>query len=81
MKYKLGDRVIVKRSRSYNEDAVSFLESLSPSYVSKVIKIVSYSGEGGYYLLEDGFWHWSEDQIDGLYSPILTLTRFELLDL
>ena len=62
MKYKVGDKVVLKDSTTYDSDVRDWLWSLDNSVAT--IRLVA----GNYYYMKNAKWFWREDEIDGIYK-------------
>jgi hypothetical protein len=86
MKYKIGDRVIVKRE-GWSPDADSDLQNQTPPYTFEIsdIKYSEVYQEQCYIFVgKNQEWHWAEDQLELFQQPKSTepiKNRFEILDL
>lgn len=86
MKYKIGDRVIIKKDDHYSPDAKRALKKIN--YIGTIKEMLGEKDDidnEGYYILEKLGWRWREHHIEGislelekLFSPIII--RFELMD-
>jgi hypothetical protein len=75
MKYKVGDRIRVKKKYGYRDDIMETL--IRTNYVLTINRIVE---SGSYYeMIEENLATWHEMYIEDLYDPIEN--RFEILDL
>ena len=79
MKYKIGDRVKIKKKSTYSPDAITDLKKVN--YTVTIKKV-----EEGYYIMEEiSEWGWVDDNIERLIPEVISLfpttKRFELMDI
>jgi hypothetical protein len=84
MKYKVGDRVILRKATSFfHDDVCRDLERL-PNREATIYRIIKTSAQVRYYMNEIGY-QWFEEEIEDLAKekkclPIQVITRFDLMD-
>jgi hypothetical protein len=83
MKYKVGDRVILKKRASFTDDVHKDLEKLPRREVT--IEDVVEDTCLPYYYMNEIEYEWYEDEIECLVKekkclPIPVITRFDLMD-
>ncbi len=79
MKYKIGDRVKIKKDKEIARDVVIILQK-----IDRIVTIKKVLGE--HYIMEEVRAHWPEDYVEELelstkefFSPMIN--RFELMEL
>lgn len=82
MKYKVGQKVRIKRRISHFEMHLA-ASKLNPPHVATISMIIRdpHSGQD-MYRFEECMYGWLEQEVEGLYDkPIPIKDRFEILDL
>ena len=78
MRYKIGDRVKVKKDNNFYPEVVEFLKNLEEPYVVTIEKVF----DSNYEMKEQQNWTWSDFYIEGISEPPIPIeNRFEILDL
>lgn len=79
MKYKIGNRVVLKRGLNWTQEVSVAIDRL-PSGIATIKHIYTVSGCDYCYMKEIG-WNWKNSEIEGLVSELaIEITRFELMD-
>jgi hypothetical protein len=80
MKYKVGDKVVMKKNPNYNLDIVEYFRD----HPDMILTIKEVREDEEEYIMEELHCHWQEDLIErGVVEEHLTrpvVTRFELMD-
>ncbi len=78
LKYKVGDRVRIRRDLLWGKNILEDFNKLPNGVVT--IKVVA-TWSPYYYFMEEIGYGWQESEIEGLEEvPVLDISRFELLD-
>lgn len=79
MKYKIGDKVRVKRELKEGDDFDIYVSEEMAKYAGKIVTIAKetkcYGNNTRYEIKEDRFWNWTEDMFEDSIKP----TKEELL--
>lgn len=69
MKFKVGDKVRVRKDLSANKIYHITVVGSMEKYAGRVMTVNMVTGHGYRLKEDDGEWHWSEDTMEGLKKP------------